>query len=133
MSRTHPKVETFATISAENAELRKTLGQLQMQAQTALQMAAEERGKYLHILKLFAAVVEQNMHAKIPTVVLHRTLVDQPDTLNIARDEAENGYAYRLVTQAEMEAAQDAGNPGDPARPNDSPSPVEVDGSGGGA
>lgn len=112
-----PMVQTFATVSAQNHELKNALMQTQMQAQHAMQMAAQERGKYLHVLKLFAAILEQNMQMNMPTVVLHKTLVDQPDTLNIARDEVEGGYAYRLVTQEEMEkAANDAaGEMGDGA------------------
>lgn len=113
MASKHPKVETFATISAENAEYRRILPQLQAQAQQAMMMAAQEKGKYLHVLKILAAILEQNMHKGIETVVLHKTIVDQPDTINIARDEAEGGYSYRVVTQEEIEAlSENAGSGG---------------------
>lgn len=112
MAARHPKVETFATLSAEVAEYRKIMPMLQAQAQQAMMMAAEEKGKYLHVLKLFAAVVAQNSHKGITTVVLHKSLVDQPDTINIAREiwpvdaeeEAQTGYSYRVISAAEIDA-----------------------------
>lgn len=112
MSSRHPKVETFATISAENAEYRRVFPILQAQAQQAMMMAAQEKGKYLHVLKLFASIVAQNMQKNIETVVLHKSVVDQPDTINIAREgwpsdaEPDNqlGYTYRVVSDAELAA-----------------------------
>lgn len=107
MASKHPKVETFATLSAKVAEYERVFPLLQAQAQQAMMMAAAEKGKYLHVLKLFAAVLAQNSLNGLPTIVLHKSLVDQPDTLNIARegypdDKAEVGYTYRLVTDEEM-------------------------------
>lgn len=108
MASKHPKVETFATLSAKVAEYERVLPMMQAQAQQAMMMAAAEKGKYLHVLKLFAAVLAQNSLNGIPTIVMHKSLVDQPDTLNIARegypdDKAEVGYTYRLVNDDEME------------------------------
>ena len=123
MSSKHPKGPTMATLTAENNEMRKAISKMQMQAQTALQMAAEERGKYLHVLKLFAAVVAQNMQENKQTIVLHKTLVDQPDTLNLAREEAPEGYAYRLVSTEEMEKVANE-TPNEPEGSGDSGSLV---------
>jgi len=85
---------------------------LQAQAEQAMMMAAQEKGKYLHVLKLFAAVLAQNSLNGIETVVLHKSVVDQPDTINIARegfpkdaaDDAQIGYSYRVVGDAELQA-----------------------------
>lgn len=104
MSSIIRKGETFAMVKAENSELRKLVQTSQMQAQMAMMKAAEAHGKYLHTLKLFAAVVAQNMQKSEPTIVLHKTIVDQPDTINIAREEVEGGYSYRLLSDSDVEA-----------------------------
>jgi len=112
MSSKFPKVETFATLSAEVAEYRKVMPMLQAQAQQAMMMAAQEKGKYLHVLKLFAALLAQNSLKGIETVIFHKSVVDQPDTINIAREGfpkdakegEETGYSYRVVGDAELAA-----------------------------
>ena len=124
MSSRHPKVETFATLSAKVAEYERVFPMVQAQAQQAMMMAAEEKGKYLHVLKLFAAVVAQNMHKGIPTVVLHKSVVDQPDTINIAREpypsfaaeEEQTGYSYRIIEPEELQALS-AGVSEEPTEP----------------
>ena len=119
MSSKHPKVATFATISAENEQLKKVLPLLQNQARQAMIMAAEEKGKYLHVLKLFAAIVAQNMQMNMPTVVLHKSVVDQPDTINIAREEVDGGYAYRVVSEEEIRELEAVNGDSAEASPTD--------------
>lgn len=125
MSSRHPKVETFATLSAKVAEYERAFPMLQAQAQQAMMMAAEQKGKYLHVLKLFAAVVAQNSHKGIETVVLHKSVVDQPDTINIAREafpadaeeDAQTGYSYRVISAEEIEALQQVPSGDEPEPP----------------
>lgn len=129
MASKHPKIETFATQAAELDQYRQILPKLQAQAQQAMMMAAEEKGKYLHVLKLFAAILAQNMQKGEVTIVLHKSIVDQPDTINIAREEAEGGYSYRVVSDAEIDALRNA-PPVNDAGANSAAKPVAEDDSG---
>lgn len=105
------KGQTLPQLRQENFELRRILSMVKPQAEQAMMQAAESQGRYLHMLKLFSALIIQNMAAGIDTVVKHKTLVDLPETLNIGRDEfkvgdEEIGYIYKMLTDAEVQAKQ---------------------------
>lgn len=103
MKRKDPekRIQTLQSLTKENYELRQAVALFQAQAREAMLTGAEAQGKSLHILKILGGLILQ---AGGKAVVFHKTIVDLPQEINLAREEVEGGYSYRLISLDEVNA-----------------------------
>lgn len=121
MKRANPekRIQTLQNLTKENYELKQACALFQAQAREAMLTSAEAQGKALHILKILGGLILQ---AGGKAVVYHKTVVDLPQEINLAREEVEGGYSYRLISLDEvneMVAKAQAEGPTDNGRPED--------------